>query len=40
MEISEEWIADKRYLDLNVQVENDSESANSKEKRIYRKNVA
>jgi putative transposase len=40
MEISEEWIADKRYLDMNVQVENESESANSKEKRIYRKNVA
>ena len=37
MEISEEWIADKRYLDLNVQVENDSESANSKEKEFTEK---
>jgi len=40
MEISEDWVAGKRYLDMNVEMENESESANSKEKRIYRKNVA
>ena len=40
MEISEDWIAGKRYLDMNVEMENESESADSKEKRIYRKNVA
>jgi putative transposase len=40
MEISEDWFADKRYLDMNVEMENESESADSKEKRIYRKNVA
>ena len=40
MEISEDWIAGKKYLNMNVEMENESESANSKEKRIYRKNVA
>lgn len=40
MEISEDWIAGKRYLDMTVKMENEGESANSKEKRIYRKNVA
>lgn len=40
MEISEDWIAGKRYLDMTVETENEDESANSKEKRIYRKNVA
>ena len=40
MEISEDWIAGKRYLNMNVEMENENESANSKEKRIYRKNVA
>lgn len=40
MEISEDWIAGKRYLDMTVKMENEDESANSKEKRIYRKNVA
>jgi transposase-like protein len=40
MEISEDWIAGKRYLDMNVRMENENESADSKEKRIYRKNVA
>jgi transposase-like protein len=40
MEISEDWIAGKRYLDMTVKTENEDESANSKEKRIYRKNVA
>jgi len=40
MEISEDWIAGKRYLDMNVEMESENESADSKEKRIYRKNVA
>jgi len=40
MEISEDWTAGKRYLDMNVEMENENGSANSKEKRIYRKNVA
>ena len=40
MEISEDWVAGKRYLNMNVEMENENESANSKEKRIYRKNVA
>ena len=30
----------KRYLDMNVEMESENESADSKEKRIYRKNVA
>ena len=40
MELSEDWIAGKKYLDMNVEMENENESADSKEKRIYRKNVA
>ena len=40
MEISEDWVAGKRYLDMNVEMENEDESANSDKKRIYRKNVA
>jgi transposase-like protein len=40
MEISEDWIAGKRYLDMTVETENEDESAKSKENRIYRKNVA
>ena len=40
MEISEDWIAGKRYLDMNAETENESESADSNEKRIYRKIVA
>jgi putative transposase len=40
MEISEDWIAGKRYLDMTVEMENEDEFADSKEKRIYRKNVA
>ena len=40
MEISEDWVAGKRYLNMNVEMENENESANSKEKRIYRRNVA
>ena len=40
MEISEDWVAGKKYLKMQTEMENDNESANSKEKRIYRKNVA
>ena len=40
MEISEDWVAGKKYLNMNVEMENESESANSGKKRIYRKNVA
>ena len=40
MEIGEYWIAGKRYLDMNVEMENEDESVDSKEKGIYRKNVA
>ena len=40
MEISEDWVAGKRYLDMNVEMENENEPADSKAKRIYRKNVA
>lgn len=40
MEVSEDWIAGKRYLDITVETENEDKSADSKEKRIYRKNVA
>jgi len=40
MEISEDWIAGKRYLNMQTEMENENEPANSKEKRIYRKNVA
>lgn len=40
MEISEDWVAGKRYLNMKAEMENENESANSNEKRIYRKNVA
>lgn len=40
MEISEDWIAGKRYLNMNVEKENENETANSGKKKIYRKNVA
>jgi len=40
MEISEDWVAGKRYLDISVKMENENESTDSKEKRIYRKDVA
>jgi len=40
MEISEDWVAGKRYLNMNTEMENENESANSGKKRIYRKNVA
>jgi len=40
MEVSEEWTAGKRYSHMNMEMENKSESANSEQKRIHRKNVA
>jgi hypothetical protein len=40
MEISEDWLSGKRYLDMKAEMENENESANSGKKRIYRKNVA
>lgn len=40
MEISEDWMAGSRYLDMTLEMENESGSANSKENRIYRKIVA
>jgi transposase-like protein len=40
MEISEDWMTGKRYLNMNAEMENENEPADSKEKRIYRKNVA
>ena len=40
MEISEDWVAGKRYLNMKTEMENENESANSGKKKIYRKNVA
>lgn len=40
MEISEDWVAGNRYLNMKVEMENENDSANSKKKRIYRKKVA
>jgi len=40
MEISEDWIAGKRYLNMKTEMENENESAKSGKKKIYRKNVA
>ena len=40
MEISEDWVAGKRYLNMDTEMENENESANSGKKKIYRKNVA
>ena len=40
MEISEDWIAGKRYLNMNAENENVDKNVNSNKKRIYRKNVA
>jgi len=40
MEISEDWLSGKRYLDMKVETENEIESVNSDKKKIYRKNVA
>jgi putative transposase len=40
MEISEDWVAGKRYLKMNAENENEDKIVNSNKKRIYRKNVA
>lgn len=40
MEISEDWVAGKRYLNMKVEKENENESVKSDKKKIYRKNVA
>jgi len=40
MEISEDWIAGKRYVTMNAENENEDKSVNSNKKRIYRNNVA
>ena len=40
MEISEDWIAGKRYLNMNAEKENADKNANSGKNRIYRRNVA
>jgi len=40
MQISEDWVAAKSYLHMNVEIEYENESANSNEKQIYRRNVA
>jgi transposase-like protein len=40
MEISEDWIAGKRYLNMNAENENADKNVNSNKKRIYRINVA
>ena len=40
MEISEDWVAGKRYLIMKTEMENENEPANSDKKKIYRKNVA
>jgi transposase-like protein len=40
MEISEDWIAGKRYLTMNAEKENVDPTVNSNKKRIYRKTVA
>jgi len=40
MEISEDWVAGKRYLNMKTETENENETANSGKKKIYRKNVA
>jgi transposase-like protein len=37
MEISEDWLAEKRYL--TMETENESESADSNDKKIYRKKL-
>ena len=37
MEISEDWVAGKRYLDMNVEMESENESADSKEENLQRK---
>jgi len=40
IEISEEWVSGKKYLNMSVNVENEDENAISENNRIYRKTVA
>ena len=40
IEISEEWISGRRYLDMSINVEDENENAISENNRIYRKTVA
>lgn len=40
MEISEDWLAGKRYLNMKTEMESECESVNSDKKKFYRKNVA
>jgi len=40
MEISQDWVAGKRYLNMKTEMENENEPANSSQKKIYRKEVA
>jgi hypothetical protein len=40
MEISEDWITSKRYLNMTMEMADEDESADSKGKGIYRKKVA
>lgn len=40
MELSEDWVSGKRYLNMNVELENENEAADSGKKKNYRKNVA
>ena len=40
MEISEDWVAGKRYLNMKAEMENENESVKSGKKKIYRKDVA
>jgi transposase-like protein len=39
MEVSEDWIAGKRYLKMNAEKENVDKNVNSDKKKIYRKNI-
>jgi hypothetical protein len=40
MEMSEEWLTGKRYLNMNVEYEDESLSDISGKKEFYRKGVA
>jgi len=37
MEINKDWVAGKRYLNMNVEMENENEYINSDKKKNYRK---
>jgi hypothetical protein len=40
MELSEDWVLGKRYLNMNVELENENEATDSGKKKDSRKNVA